>query len=772
MALTALQRLGAAASARRRAARAVLAAAAGGAYRGVKRTITQRCRTRAAGAAARALLRNGHRGLAAQGSRRFLRLTSLLSGAATKQAVPVETWERSDDAQAWRGSCPCCKRPLEMKLSGPMQPAAVAEAARGRYAYVINLWGSSPEYVLGALVLGHSIRRAGSRHSLVCLCAGDVPAHCVALLSHIWECRRVEHVEVVTSKLAVAMGPEHRFAKVFTKLRAMELVDFEKVLVMDIDLLVTSNVDELFELPAPAAMRRGFNDGWYTIKHGETIDGTFFFSGRDPGSQWSWGQGTGINAGVMLWQPDLDVFAEMMSELSEPNHPEHCTGNGPEQDYLSRFWADAPWTHIDVCYNYQIHHMFNSLHPDKVDSVERTKILQTPEKIKIIHFSGDEAAKPWHRVLKRDGQERLDRADDAAYVRKFAEEFQGYFMWMLRDKAWLESAKVMSSYGWSYRNFFIGDDGEIYRGTQADADLEEDTANGDERVQPERCTPPAEVCDAALDLLAGSLRTWFDTFQDLERELALDLRSALLAPPPPANAGSSDCGSCADTAAAAAGGASGSGSAGTGHNAFGEAPWFGWARGPEGWWREELREGSRQSAGAGVVRAVATCSAATGSGGRFVTLYEQGAVVYHAREEGFSGIVLKVVGDPRSVRCFSFAPVSLGSSSSSPGDALALETDNSSLESLKSWVAAVPVGAGVLLAIVAVAPPALERALALLAPLGVPALPPAASASAGQGAALALAAAGPAQKGASTPWHSTQVSSDIATVAVPLPLVA
>ena len=31
---------------------------------------------------------------------------------------------------------------------------------------------------------------------------------------------------------------ESRFSKVFTKLRALEQIDFEKVLVMDIDLLV------------------------------------------------------------------------------------------------------------------------------------------------------------------------------------------------------------------------------------------------------------------------------------------------------------------------------------------------------------------------------------------------------------------------------------------------------------------------------------------------------------------------------------------------------
>lgn len=91
------------------------------------------------------------------------------------------------------------------------------------------------EYVLGALVLGHSLRRS-SQVARVCLVAPEVAPESLELLRHIWDCRAGEHVGV--AKDLETFGERHRFAKVFTKLRAMELVDFEKVLVMDIDLLV------------------------------------------------------------------------------------------------------------------------------------------------------------------------------------------------------------------------------------------------------------------------------------------------------------------------------------------------------------------------------------------------------------------------------------------------------------------------------------------------------------------------------------------------------
>merc|ERR1719356_681089 len=141
------------------------------------------------------------------------------------------------------------------------------------------------------------------------------------------------------------------------------------------------------------------NDLRWPLSTGDPIDGRAFFGAKDNGSKWSWGQGTGINAGVMLLQPSQRVFAHMIEEINESNHPEHCRGNGPEQDYLSRYWADAPWTYLGVEYNFQLHQMFFSLHPKWASSCDRAMLLRDPGRIKIIHLSGVERAKPWHRVL-------------------------------------------------------------------------------------------------------------------------------------------------------------------------------------------------------------------------------------------------------------------------------------------------------------------------------------------------------------------------------------
>ena len=66
---------------------------------------------------------------------------------------------------------------------------------------------------------------------------------------------------------------------------------------------------------------------------------------------------SGINAGVMLLEPSAQIYQRMISEINDPQHPEHVGTYGPEQDYLSRFYStfvDGRWTHLHPKFNYQL----------------------------------------------------------------------------------------------------------------------------------------------------------------------------------------------------------------------------------------------------------------------------------------------------------------------------------------------------------------------------------------------------------------------------------
>lgn len=684
--------------------------------------------------------------------RRFLALSSPLDGSSWRLGRP---WPKfggkfGGSRLGWSGFCPCCRRPINAELSGKQAfvPKPVQPPARlGNFAFVICLWGDSAEYVLGALILGHSLRRTGSRHSLVCLHTDDVPRGFVKLLRLVWDCREVRHVEV-TQTLAFE-DQAHRFAKVFTKLRVMQLVDFEKILILDIDTVVLNSIDHLFKLPAPAAMRRGMNESHtkdFHFRHGCPIDGSKFFEGKDWKSatmgqgDWGWGMATGINAGAMLLQPDEGVFQEMISELNEPNHPSHIRSNGPEQDYLSRFYAGAPWTHIGVENNYQVHQMFFALQPQRTACAERAMLLRTPEHINMVHFSGSSLAKPWQRILhERYTSLWPDRRRDEEYLELFAGEFAGYWLWVVRDpERWGRMSTWKGPKGrldMDTEGMFLGDDGLIYRGRP---DEPGDLVN-----------IPQDLVDGSMTLLRRALTTWFDIFQDLELVLGLNLRYELQqveGQTPVVQAVAAAAGRGDEGATAAFGGGSYNGVARKRDDGSR-------SKGAERW------QVSRRGAAAVV------CGGAAGGGTRFVRFVEAGQQTLEVDDERLVGLFLKVVGADEEYRMRwddgEVADDPLCSVRCNGVDHKA--TWNEALASLRRWAAEVRPGASLCLAAVRLPAGRLAQCLQLLQPLGTPAVLPAAGAG---GAVAALLRAGGAGGRAAGTCLSSHASPDVATVCV------
>jgi len=198
----------------------------------------------------------------------------------------------------------------------------------------------------------------------------------------------------------------------------------------DIDTLAIKNMDKLFDLQAPAANGRGPQDMY---KHGDPIEGSHFFRGSLVGNRRSWGQCWGINAGVMLMEPSEAELQQMLSEVLDPEHPSHVKGNGPEQDYLSRYWASC-WTHISVEYNFQLHQMYHVLH-GRQDARPRLMrhFLHDPNStdIHLIHYSG--SLKPWERYLDPNYSSGPRAEANLRFLQSTLESFRGYWIWARRD---------------------------------------------------------------------------------------------------------------------------------------------------------------------------------------------------------------------------------------------------------------------------------------------------------------------------------------------------
>ena len=127
--------------------------------------------------------------------------------------------------------------------------------------------------------------RARTQHDMVLLHAAEVSPPWLRTLRAVgWTSRCVGHVPYLTS-----LYPKGRLEGVFTKLKALSLEAYGRVILLDTDMLVRQSADEISPRDAPAAVRR--HPTGKCLDH-EGINGKSFFR---KGTQLG-----GINAGFVL----------------------------------------------------------------------------------------------------------------------------------------------------------------------------------------------------------------------------------------------------------------------------------------------------------------------------------------------------------------------------------------------------------------------------------------------------------------------------------------
>ena len=390
-----------------------------------------------------------------------LSLTSPLTSRSEKMGKP------DTEGTYWKWyktNCPCCRRPLDITTSSVKEePWVRRPRSYSRHAFATVLWGANAGYALGALVLGSRLQELSPGIDRVIVHTDDVPRNYLEAFEKdgLWQLHKVDYIDGVPD-LYVTKG--NIFDGVFTKLAVWKLEDYSKVLLLDLDIIPLKPLDKLFELPCPAAMVRGQGE----TPHGTKVDGRHFF-GTENYQDYPWGQSGGINAGLILLQPDNYVFQQMLAEVTAKNHPCHVAGAGPEQDYLSRFFAaqkESPWHHVSVAWNYQLHQALFAidrfvewkafLETRGQDSFSEAEKMWLPERLRldakdigVVHFSGE--VKMWHRILavtslESDDQRRQvghtlaaaqnpESGDDAAFAQQLMSCQQGYALWLSKTAA-------------------------------------------------------------------------------------------------------------------------------------------------------------------------------------------------------------------------------------------------------------------------------------------------------------------------------------------------
>jgi lipopolysaccharide biosynthesis glycosyltransferase len=215
---------------------------------------------------------------------------------------------------------------------------------------------TSDSYVIGALVLCHSLRKSLTKRVICCMVTKNIDPVKRALLAETFDV--VIYVDSLdsgdTAHLELLQRPE--LGITFTKIHAWNLTQYNKCVFLDADTLVLRNCDAIFE------------------RH------TDFAAAPDAG--WP----DCFNSGVFFFRPSQDTFANLHTMAMQSG----SSFDGGDQGLLNSFFSD--WPRRDAAARLPFtYNMTANASYGYVPAFQKFK-----DDVNIVHFIGQH--KPWHGI--------------------------------------------------------------------------------------------------------------------------------------------------------------------------------------------------------------------------------------------------------------------------------------------------------------------------------------------------------------------------------------
>lgn len=238
-------------------------------------------------------------------------------------------------------------------------------------------------YVVGALVLGHSLREAGTNRRLICMTTANVAQDSIDSLQEVFEIRHVTPLDSGDERGLRLLGrPE--LGPTFTKIQLWTFEDLDKIVFLDADMMILQLIDDLFERDEFSACA---DVGWPDC----------------------------FNSGLFVAKPSMATY-EGLLEMSRTVGSFDGGDQGLLNAYFSSWSVGPSDRRIPFIYNLTFNACYSYL-----PAFERNK-----HAVKAIHFIG--ANKPWHFNRFSDGQV-APRGDGALIHLEFVQMW-----WNIHDK--------------------------------------------------------------------------------------------------------------------------------------------------------------------------------------------------------------------------------------------------------------------------------------------------------------------------------------------------
>lgn len=219
---------------------------------------------------------------------------------------------------------------------------------------------STNNYLLGVLTLYKSLKATGTSYPFAVLVSSEITDNVknILLANGIKVIESKEKKKISLPEEIENKNKKNKFShwnNTLDKLKIFDLVEFDKIVFLDSDMLVLKNIDELFEKPHMSA----------------TVAGKSY-----PGNNW-----TKLNSGVMVIEPVKNLTSKILEKLPEAIKSRELIG---DQDLIQEYynnWENSKELELDEKYNIFITYV--DYYVKKLNYND----------IKIIHYIGSD--KPW-----------------------------------------------------------------------------------------------------------------------------------------------------------------------------------------------------------------------------------------------------------------------------------------------------------------------------------------------------------------------------------------
>ena len=231
------------------------------------------------------------------------------------------------------------------------------ESEQGKVAYASFFYGMDDEAVAQAIHVGYSLRTRSPGIDVVLLLVRQESCCATNSSKEIKEQREalaaawsiIEVDDMVVHESWLLNAKDKKWTGVYNRVHAFGLTQYDKVLLLDIDLHIRGDPRGVFELPLEKNECYGLVNGCeFLLNAGDTVTRDFFVQGHGDLQR----QFNSPNCGVILLKPDKEIQVNIMDTLSDPREEGRVARlRFLEQEFFALYFR---WRMLCVDYNFKV----------------------------------------------------------------------------------------------------------------------------------------------------------------------------------------------------------------------------------------------------------------------------------------------------------------------------------------------------------------------------------------------------------------------------------